>query len=529
MASMSYKRKCLKLSEKVKIIEEVSLGAGVTQLAKKYGVSKATICKIKRMKRQLLQRTCNTFGGPGNRRTLKNAKAPKMENSLYKWFLQQRENHVPISGEILKERAKLLNQKLKETENFVASDGWLQRFKGRYGIRLLSISGEKLSAQPQLVQPFKEKLIKIIKELDLRMEQIYNADESGLYWKMLPEKTYAASYEKSAPGIKTEKQRITFLACTNANGSHKIKPLVIGKAQNPRSFKNFKVPVDYDCSKTAWMTSGIFLKWFHKRFVPQVKNFLKEQKLPIKALLLLDNAPCHPPEQQLRSRDGSIFVMYMPPNVTSIIQPMDQNIIRLTKLYYRKFLLSSVLSKNPQNISDALKKVTLREAVTDLHMAWSELNQETIAKCWNKLFSTNDEDNEEENVPLSVIRERLLSSVDSIVNSASLDVVNLLKVVNPNTVCTSADINIWNEDKLTNDATKDENSENDEDDSIEAKSLVTDAQAVHIFNEALDWAERKEVSYADILVLRKLRAQALEDNANRKFTQTKIADYFSSN
>ncbi|CAH1989703.1 unnamed protein product [Acanthoscelides obtectus] len=148
-----------------------------------------------------------------------------MENSLYKWFLKQRENHVPVSGEVLKQRARLLNEKMKETENFVASDGWLERFKTRYGIRLLSISGEKLSAQPQLVQPFKEKLMKTITELDLRMEQIYNADVSGLYWKMLPEKTYTASFEKSAPGRKPENQRITFLACTNANGSHKIKPL----------------------------------------------------------------------------------------------------------------------------------------------------------------------------------------------------------------------------------------------------------------------------------------------------------------
>ncbi|XP_066260464.1 jerky protein homolog-like [Euwallacea similis] len=446
MASTSYKRKCLKLSDKVKIIDEVALGAGITQLAKKYGVSKATICKIKRLKTEILRKSCNTVGGLGKRKTLKNAKAPKMENFLYKWFLKQREKHVPISGEIIKERAKLLNAKLKEIENFVASDGWLQRFKTRYGIRLLSISGEKLSAQPQLIQPFKEKWMKTIKELDLSMEQIYNADESGLYWKMLPEKTYAATFEKSAPGRKPEKQRITFLACTNANGSHKIKPMIIGKAKNPRSFKHFDIPVDYDCSKTAWMTSSIFLKWFHKRFVPQVKDFLKKQHLPIKALLLLDNAPSHPPEQQLRSEDGSIFVMYMPPNVTPLIQHMDQNAIRLTKLYYRKFLLSSVLSKNPENISEALKQVTLQEAVLNLHMAWNALNQQTIQKYWKNLFCTNDQD--EDDIPLSVIREQLRSSADVLV-SASLDVVNLLKVVNPNVVCTPADINLWNEDTQT--------------------------------------------------------------------------------
>ncbi|XP_066252988.1 jerky protein homolog-like [Euwallacea similis] len=266
--------------------------------------------------------------------------------------------------------------------------------------------------------------------------------------------------------------------------------MIIGKAKNPRSFKHFDIPVDYDCSKTAWMTSSIFLKWFHKRFVPQVKDFLKKQHLPIKALLLLDNAPSHPPEQQLRSEDGSIFVMYMPPNVSPLIQPMDQNAIRLTKLYYRKFLLSSVLSKNPENISEALKQVTLREAVLNLHMAWNALNQQTIQKCWKNLFCTNDQD--EDDIPLSVIREQLRSSADVLV-SASLDVVNLLKVVNPNVVCTPADINLWNEDTQTINVNKEEDidSEDDEDVPIEIGSVVTDAQAIQVFNQALDWAEKK--------------------------------------
>lgn len=203
---------------------------------------------------------------------------------------------------------------------------------------------------------------------------------------------------------------------------------------------------------------------------------------------------------------------------------MDQNVIRLTKLYYRKFLLSSVLSKNPENISESLKQVTLREAVLNLHMAWNTLNQQTIQQCWKNLFCTTNEDNDD--VPLSVIRKQLRSDADVLV-SASSDVLNLLKIVNPNILCTPADINLWNEDKQMNDIDeKDE--EEDEDLPIEIRRVVTDAQAIEVFNQALDWAEGKEVSYSDILVLRKLRALALEGNAKRKFTQTKIADYFSS-
>lgn len=52
---------------------------------------------------------------------------------------------------------------------------------------------------------------------------------------------------------------------------------------------------------------------------------MKTQGLPVKTLLLLENAPSHPPENELTIEDGCIFVMFMPPNVKPLIQPMDQN------------------------------------------------------------------------------------------------------------------------------------------------------------------------------------------------------------
>lgn len=38
-----------------------------------------------------------------------------------------------------------------------------------------------------------------------------------------------ASFEKFTPGRKSVKQRITFVACTNASGTHNIKSLIIEK------------------------------------------------------------------------------------------------------------------------------------------------------------------------------------------------------------------------------------------------------------------------------------------------------------
>lgn len=270
---------CLQLKDKADILDSLKKGTSVTSLAKKYNVAKSTICSIKKKKESILTCVNNTYQGPGKRRTLKSSEFSAMEKSLYHWFIRMRNRNWPVSGLMLKEKAKELHSQLKESEaRFNASDGWLQRFKKRYGVRLLKITGEKLSSQPQLVDPFKQKLKEKIKEMDLCKDQIYNADESGLFWKLLPGRTYVSSQEKTAPGAKTEKQRITFLCCANASGEHKLKLLVIGKAKNPRSFKNFNCPADYQNSKSAWMTSAIFRHWFHHSFVQQVHNVFFDLK-----------------------------------------------------------------------------------------------------------------------------------------------------------------------------------------------------------------------------------------------------------
>lgn len=100
--------------------------------------------------------------------------------------------------------------------------------------------------------------------------QIYNVDETGLYYRCLPDKTYVSALEKSAPGHKTQKERISVLLGANSDGSCKLLPLVIGKAKNPRCFKKFNNPLHYDFSKNAWMTSRIFYDWFHKIFINEV-------------------------------------------------------------------------------------------------------------------------------------------------------------------------------------------------------------------------------------------------------------------
>ncbi|UYV81470.1 hypothetical protein LAZ67_20001288 [Cordylochernes scorpioides] len=63
---------------------------------------------------------------------------------------------------------------------------------------------------------------------------VYNAEETGLYWKKMPKKSLVAKNEMSAPGYKTSKSRITAMVYGNINGTHRLPLLTIRKFTNPR-------------------------------------------------------------------------------------------------------------------------------------------------------------------------------------------------------------------------------------------------------------------------------------------------------
>lgn len=95
------------------------------------------------------------------------------------------------------------------------------------GICTLKITGDKLSNNECEVEPLRVELQRKIEEPGICYHQIYNADESGLYWRCLSEKTLMHAAEKGVPGREISKDRITFMPCSNASGDHKLWLLAI--------------------------------------------------------------------------------------------------------------------------------------------------------------------------------------------------------------------------------------------------------------------------------------------------------------
>jgi hypothetical protein len=67
-------------------------------------------------------------------------------------------------------------------------------------------------------------------------EDIYNADETGLFFKCLPDKTYGFSNDKCHGG-NNSKDRLTVMVCCYMTDNDKVELLVIGKIQKSRCFE----------------------------------------------------------------------------------------------------------------------------------------------------------------------------------------------------------------------------------------------------------------------------------------------------
>ena len=253
-----------------------------------------------------------------------------IERALFLWIKQVRAKNVPLSGPMIKEKANKLACEMGI--DFVATNGWFYRFKTRRGLCFKSISGEAASVTPEMLSDWKNKTLPDILSR-YSASEIYNVDESGLFYQCLPNNTFTLPAEKASRGMKESKQRLTMLIGANMSGEDKLDPLIIGKSANPCCFRGIRhIPLPYLSNTKAWMTSQVWTEWMNKFD----RRMRMERR---KVALIIDNCRAHPIVPNLTN----VEVIYLPPNTTSHTQPCDQGIIQALKVKYRSRLLTKFL------------------------------------------------------------------------------------------------------------------------------------------------------------------------------------------
>ncbi|GFS97337.1 tigger transposable element-derived protein 1 [Nephila pilipes] len=89
--------------------------------------------------------------------------------------------------------------------------------------------------------------------------------------------TFITAEDKSLPGHKAMKDRLTPALCANAIGDFKKKPLLVYHSESPRAFKAYKVmkeklQVLWRSNSKAWVTRQYFIESMHIFFRPSVQK-----------------------------------------------------------------------------------------------------------------------------------------------------------------------------------------------------------------------------------------------------------------
>ena len=245
----SSKRK--RVDKKLTVCDLVRKKVSHSEINNRFNIGKSAISDIVQGEEKLKKCELGISKSVKKTKTMRGGKFDKLDQALYIWFRQMREKGVPVTGPILLEKANDYHALLyaDSPKPFTASYGFQWRFCNRFGIKSLSICGEKLSAD--LISP--DELVQNFAELTdgYTRDQIFNCDETGLYYKMLPDRALT-TVDNDPIGAKKAKGRITINACANTAGTIKLTLLFIGKYNNPRCFRGINketLPVIYSHQK----------------------------------------------------------------------------------------------------------------------------------------------------------------------------------------------------------------------------------------------------------------------------------------
>uniref|UniRef100_A0A2S2QZ92 Jerky-like n=1 Tax=Sipha flava TaxID=143950 RepID=A0A2S2QZ92_9HEMI len=268
------------------------------------------------------------------------------------------------------------------------------------------------------------------------------------------------------------------------------------------------------------MNQEIFKEWFEKNFFSQVREHLKSQNLPQKAVLLIDNAPSHPVD--LKSEDGNIFVKFLTPNITAFIQPMDQRVIASMKKNYRKSLLEKRIEEG-HDLKSFWKDYTILDSIYDINTAWRLVKQTTLVKSWRKILPSveNTLIGEEEK---EVSAFDLANFSKSLTRGENVDEENINEWIN----CDANDQGFerLSDEQIVSEAlgtvSESEGEEEENDEVNKVKQVSHEAALKHVDGIIKFLEEQDDTILCDKMLLKKLQSQVKKKSFQTKKQQLVI-------
>ena len=250
----------------------------------------------------------------------------------------------------------------KYLRDFIRIEGGSRRKVTKQGGKHLSIEQRK-----RFTDTFMLRLAYLVKRHDLKREDVFNFDETALRYNeddgMVIAPTGAKHVEANPSESRTcPKQCLTSIPMVSCAGD-KLDPAVIFKGTSglTRSIPGYKDgftkwnelygegKLCFMQNKGKWTTNKTMKEWFTGYIIPRIREDKQRrrdagQQVSPKYVVILDGVSTHCLTQKdgveswitsLQREDEDLILLWLPPNTTGDLQPLDVNFNRPFKAKYR--------------------------------------------------------------------------------------------------------------------------------------------------------------------------------------------------
>lgn len=124
------KRNNLTIAAKAAIIEAIESGISNTEVARKFNSKPSTVSNVLKNK-EIIQKSLQT-ATLLKRKRLRNSNYGDIEEELFKWHKDKKNQGIRINGPMLQAQANIIGQSLGK--NFQCTESWIYRFRMRHNI-----------------------------------------------------------------------------------------------------------------------------------------------------------------------------------------------------------------------------------------------------------------------------------------------------------------------------------------------------------------------------------------------------------
>lgn len=345
------RHKTLTLEQRILLVTQAQDGVSRAVLADRYGVDRRTVRRVYAQRETHWE--SSAAGVSPSSQCTRASRFRTVCQELFEWFVRARTGGPPVSRLALQVRASALAQRHYPGVAFNASNGLIERWRTRRGVRGICLHGsggavdtDTAAAQ---VEELREKLVGVDPDPTLNM------DEAAVFYQLAPTNSYVLSRDaRQTRGTAPQraKARVTIVVCANATGTFKFVS-VIGKSAQPVCFCGHtdNLPIKYYTQANAWMNRHVFQEW-KKDILELLRAFTQRP-----AVLLMDNASGNDftDVPGLRSER-------LPPKTTARHQPCDQGVINTRKTTYKTGRMRQLLEVFDKRLDETAAEAAVRGA-----------------------------------------------------------------------------------------------------------------------------------------------------------------------